>query len=149
MTLARRWFKKLPPDNAQHPRRATTNVTGSLRLTKAGHPIDFRTYFRDSFFRGLPWGPDTRPQRAGGEAVEVDFTVSLPGQPEKKARLLVAHDPRRVAGQNNFATSVHWGELMPDMRATDYTDYFVTLERYSDDSFRLVIAPTETGPFVA
>lgn len=149
LTVARRWFKKLPPDNAQHPRRAGTNVTGSLRLTKAGHPIDFRTYFRDSFFRGLSWGPDPRPQRAGGEAVEVDFIVSLPGQPDKTARLLVAHDPRREAGQNNFSTSVHWGELMPDMRATDYTGYIVTLERYSDDSFKLVIAPTETGPFVA
>jgi len=148
-TVTRRWFKKLPPDNAQHPRRANTNVTGSLRLTKARHPIDFRSYFRDSFFGGLPWGPDTRPQRAGGEAVEVDFIVSLPGQPDKVARLLVAHDQRREAGQNNFATSIHWGDLMPDMRATDYTDFVVTLERHSDDSFRLVIAPTETGPFVA
>lgn len=148
-TVSRRWFKKLPPDNAQHPRRATTNVTGSLRLTKAKHPIDFRTYFRDSLFGGRPWGPDTRPQRAGGEAVEVDFSVSLPGQPDKTARLLVAHDARREAGQNNFATSIHWGELMPDMRATDYTGYVVTIERYTDDSFRLVIAPTETGLFVA
>jgi hypothetical protein len=148
-TLARRWFKTLPNADAQHPARATTKVTGALRLTKAKHPINVRMYFRDSFFGGLPWAADTRPLRAGGEAVEVDFTVSLPGQPDMKARLLVAHDTRREAGQRNFSTSIHWGDLMPDMRATDYTGYVVTLERYGDDSFRLVIAPAETGPFVA
>jgi hypothetical protein len=110
-------------------------------------PIDFRTWFRVALFGGLPWGAD--PRRPGGESVEVEFVVSLPGQPDKTVRLRAAHDPRREAGQNNFSTTIHWGELMPDMHATDYTGQVVTLERYSDDTYRLTIARVETGPFLA
>jgi HKD family nuclease len=145
-TVTRRWTKVLPPDNAQHPRNTGTNVTGSLRLTKAGHPIDFRTWFRRSLFGSMPWGPN--PDRAG-EALDVEFVVSLPGQSDKTVRLRVAHDPARESGQNNFATTIHWGDLMPDLRATDYTGQVVTIERYSDDTFRLTIAPTPVGPLVA
>jgi hypothetical protein len=134
--------------DAQHPTRRTTHETGALRLTKAHHPIAQGTYFRQTFFDGLPWDPDTRPRRAGGEAVEVPFEASLLGRPPYVVRLLVAHDPKRESGQHNFATSIHWGELMDELHAADYTGQVVTLERCTDRTFRLNIGPTETGPFV-
>jgi hypothetical protein len=148
-TVVRRWFKQLMRADAQQPLSSSTNVTGSLRLTQFEHPIDQGTYFRNSLFGGLPWAPDTRPRRAGGEAVEVEFDVRLPGRAPRKVALLVAHDPSREAGQGNFSTSIHWGPLMPDMQGTDFTGQTVSIERLSDDTFRLSIAPAATGPFVA
>lgn len=147
--IVRRWFKRLPRADAQRPDSPGTNVTGALRLTQARLPIDQRTYFRDVFFRGLPWGPDTRPSRRGpGEFVELSFIVQFDGAPARMARLRVVHDPRRVAGQNNFATSIHWGELMPELAARNYTGDYVTIERMADDTFRLSVGPVPSGPFL-
>jgi hypothetical protein len=144
----RRWFKPLPPGDAQHPTRPDTHPTFALRLTQAHHPIDQTTYFRHLFFGSLPWRPDERPRRTGGEVTDVEFRITLPGRPPQTATLLVAHDPKRVAGQGNFATSIHWGVLTDALRAVDYTGQIVTLERFSDGTFGLTIGPTATGDFL-
>jgi hypothetical protein len=145
----RRWFKRLPKADAQHPAQATTNVTGALRLTQARHPIDQRTYFRNTFFADLPWAADMRPRRAGGEAVTLQVEVHLPGSAPRTANLLIAHDLSRVSGQGNFSTSIHWGVLQADMFATDYTGKVVTLERLADGTCRLTIADGATGAFIS
>ena len=59
-TVAKRWWKALSASDAQHPPRPTSAVTGNLRLSKAGHPIDHKTYFRRDFF-GMPSG--SQPMR--------------------------------------------------------------------------------------
>lgn len=144
--VARRWFKRMPASDAQHPPLATSNITGALRLTQAGHPIDQRTYFRNEFFGVVAWGPD--PDRAGGEVVWVDFDVVLGGRTLGVVELAVVHDSRRVAGQGNFATTIKWGELLDEMRSGNYVDDFVTLERTAANAFYLIVAAAPPGPFI-
>jgi HKD family nuclease len=145
VAVARRWFKRMPASDAQHPPLATSNITGALRLTQAGHPIDQRTYFRNEFFGGLGWGPD--PDRAGGEIVWVDFDVVVAGRRRGVVALAVVHDPSRVSGQGNFATTIKWGALLDEIRSGNYVDDFVTLERITPSDFRLVVSGAPAGPF--
>jgi len=38
-----------------HPPTLGSNPTGNLKLTQAGHNIDWRTYFRYEMFGDLDW----------------------------------------------------------------------------------------------
>lgn len=146
LAVIRRWFKRMPASDAQRPPRPNSNITGALRLTRAGHPIDQRTYFRDEFFRGAAWRPD--PERPGGEVTDIDFDVVVGTAVIGQTGLRVVHDPRRVAGQGNFATTIRWGPLIETLRAGNYVGQHVTLEQLDDGTYRLIVAPTPTGSFM-
>lgn len=142
--VVKRWFKKLPPSDAQHPPNVNSNPTGVLRLVRARHPIDQSTYFRYDFFENANWVPVTRRRRNRDEALIV-FEVVIDGQDLGEIELLVDHDPLREAGQSNYSSALHWGDISHQLVGNNCTGYFVILERLDDGQFRLEIARDDPG----
>ncbi len=106
------WQKiSLPPSDVQ---RQTGNVTGGLRLTQArwsvnDNPIDQTTYFRNDVFGNLTWREwRTLPY---SERTEADFDFYVLGESYGIHQLMISHKPSGEAGQHNYTTILHWGEL--------------------------------------
>lgn len=145
--VTRRWYRRMSPSDAQHPPGADTAVTGNLKLNRAGHPIDQTTYFRNDFFGGFTWTSEATP-RGPKETTIVPFSTVISGNDLGSFDLTIDHKETREAGQGNVTTWLHWGSLSPVMRATDYTDSYLVLERLADDSFHLEITPQEPVGFI-
>ncbi len=128
------WWKRLSASDAQHPPSSASAPTGNLRLSKAGHPIDWRTYFRRDFFGSEQW---RKTQVSGHQAEEasVRFDVVLGGQSLGEVDILIDYATHREADQNNVPTVLHWGALGEHMRATDFTGFYVVLSKLGDGSF--------------
>ncbi len=137
-TITARWFKRLDQSGAQQPPNVGTNPTGVLRLTKSVFPIDWRTYFRQQFFGSGNWRRTRVSGQPADEAV-VPFEVTIDGRYLGTRRLTVSHAPHREAGQANVTTVLHWDDLMPTLRAKDYTGYWVVLARTDDGRFQLSV----------
>jgi len=106
------WQKiNLPASDVQ---RQTGNVTGGLRLTQArwnvdDNPIDQTTYFRNDVFGNLAWREwRTSPY---SERTEADFDINILGESYGIHQLMISHKPSGEAGQHNYTTILHWGEL--------------------------------------
>jgi HKD family nuclease len=106
------WQKtNLPASDVQ---RQTGNVTGGLRLTQArwsvnDNPIDQTTYFRNEVFGNLVWREwRTTPY---SERTEADFDINILGESYGIHQLMISHKPSGEAGQHNYTTILHWGEL--------------------------------------
>lgn len=111
------WQKtKLPASDVQ---RQTGNVIGGLRLTKAGwevggNLIDQTTYFRKDVFGNLSWSAwKTKPY---SEKTEAAFDVYLLGKSYGIHKLMISHKPSGEAGQHNYTTILHWGDLAETIR---------------------------------
>jgi HKD family nuclease len=111
------WQKtRLPASDVQ---RQTGNVTGGLRLTKAGwevggNLIDQTTYFRNDIFGHLVWSAwKTKPH---SEKAKAKFDVYLLGQSYGIHELMISHKPSGEAGQHNYTTILHWGDLAETIR---------------------------------
>lgn len=133
------WWKRLSASDAQHPPAAGSAPTGNLRLSKAGHSIDWRTYFRRDFFGGRSW---TEGAVSGlpAEEVTVTFHVIIDGEDLGAMGLRIDHAPHREADQNNVPTVLHWGALGEWLRATNYTDHYIALTKFADDRYNLEIS---------
>lgn len=134
--LAARWSKVLPRGDAQHPAPGS-NPTGNVRLTKARHDIDWRTWFRRTLFSPATWRHDVDRQGNRIERATIPFDVTIAGISLGTISLDVTHAPHRESGQANHTTVLHWGPLMSVVRSTDYTRNTLTLERHSDGSYKL------------
>ncbi len=135
------WTKVLPASDAQHPPSAGSNPLGNARLTQAGHRIPWLTWFREDLFGPAKW---TKGKDRHGNDVEtamVPFAVTIAGKSHGTVELQVDHASHRESEQHNHATVLHWDSLGPVLRATDYTGRILTLQRMSDGSYRLDIAP--------
>ena len=106
------WQKtKLPASDVQ---RQKGHVTGVLRLSQAkwevnGNVIDQTTYFRDVIFKQLSWSIwKTEPYN---EKAEAKFDVYILGYKYGVHELMISHKPGGEAGQGNYTTSLHWGDL--------------------------------------
>jgi hypothetical protein len=143
--VQKRWFKQLSRSDAQHPPRAGSKVTGALRMSKANHPIDWRTYFRREFFSGLKWDSELSRNHMSVEYARVPFYVLIDGQAIGEYECRIDHAPHREQDQSNVPTDLKWGPLMPVIRATDYTGDYVIIERLNDGSYRLEITPNDPG----
>jgi hypothetical protein len=141
--VSKRWFKELPNSDAQHPQ--TGNPTGALRLTKAKHPIDWRTYFRHDFFAGANWQTTLSQHGQPLDYANVTFDVVINGSALGARTLRVDHAPHREKGQSNVPTDLKWGNLSPNLLGTDYTGYWVVLERLANGGFRLEITAVDPG----
>lgn len=141
--VSKRWFKKLPNSDAQHPQ--TGNATGALRLTEAGHPIDWRTYFRHDFFAGENWQTTQSQHGQPLDFAIVTFDVVIDGHAFGARTLRVDHAPHREQGQSNVPTDLKWGNLSPTLLGTSYKGYWVVLERLGNGGYRLEITPTNPG----
>ena len=111
------WRRTLSRSDAQKT-AGRTNPTGCLRFVKARRlnpkRIDQRTFFRNEVFGRFRWNVvETDPYE---EATVVPFHVTLNGKPLGVFELQIRHKPSRESGQNNYTTSLHWGELMSVVR---------------------------------
>ncbi|HEX6782507.1 MAG TPA: phospholipase D family protein [Solirubrobacterales bacterium] len=139
----RRWFKMLPPSDAQQLPEHSSD-TGAVTLVKAGHPIKAGTYFRDEFFGEEVWS-----NNAGEKAeARVEFELSINGLAKSSQTLTLVHDPRFESDQGNRTTLLRWGPLNEYLRARDLSGEYLTLEAFSDGSYRLIIAAEPAGEFL-
>ncbi len=143
--IARRWFKQLDNTAAQQVKSANSNPTGNLRLSQEDAPVDHKVYFRDDFFGGLPWTPTDGKESE--QEVIVRFQTWIDGQDHGMQDLRISHDPRRIAGQGNVPTVLHWGPIGKILRETNYVGHFINLERTENGDFFLIISPSSRGDF--
>lgn len=108
------WEKSnLPPSDVQ---RQTGNPTGGMRLTQArfrdssGSVIDQTTYFRQTVFGSLSWRRDAIG-RVAKDVTRTPFHVVLLGRDYGVVTLEISDKPSGEAGQGNYTSILHWGEL--------------------------------------
>ncbi|MDP2233480.1 MAG: phospholipase D family protein [Actinomycetota bacterium] len=137
--VALAWSKVLQSSDAQQV-GANTNPTGKLRLAKAGHDIDHKTWFREVFFDGAQWTTEMRGNRPY-EVATVPFEVTIDGASMGVKNLVVDHAPHRVADQNNVPTVLAWGhDIGRVLVGTSHVGDSVTLEKTVEGTFKLTIA---------
>lgn len=147
-SVVRRWSRDLDNTAAQQVLSSSSNPTGNLRLTQAGHGLRHETYFYRDLFGGLPWTPT--PGKITEQEVLVDFDSVIGGVALGIETLRISHDPSRISGQANVPSVLHWGSTLGAMmRGTNFVGQFITIERLADGSFRLAVGPAPTGPFIA
>ncbi|HEV7563735.1 MAG TPA: phospholipase D family protein [Solirubrobacterales bacterium] len=134
------WTKVLPASDAQHPPSAGSNPLGNARLTQAGHRIPWLTWFREDLFGPAKWVVGKDRHGNDIETAMVPFAVTIAGKSHGTVALQVDHASHRESEQHNHATVLHWDSLGPVLRATDYTDHVLTLQRMSNGSYRLDIS---------
>ena len=140
-TVVATWSKPMSRADAQQPASAGTNPTGLLRLAKAGHDIDHRTWFRQTLFGSVPWSPQVDREGNPIEVASVPFVVTINGASVGTFNLLVDHAPHREEQQDNVTTILHWGrEMGAILRGTSYYQKTVTISRLSDGTYRLDIS---------
>lgn len=137
------WAKKLPSSDAQQV-TGSTNPTGKLRLAKARHSIDPKTFFRDDLFSAATWQAEVRSDGKTYEVALVDFEVTIGRRPLGTLTLKVDHALHRVAGQANVPTVLSWGsDLGKELRQHNHTDDWVVIERDARGRFSLKIQATK------
>lgn len=132
------WSKTLSASDAQRTPNLNSNPTGNVRLTKGNTDLDWRTYFRHHMFSNVNWA--VRP--GGGahtEVAEVAMNVIMQGRILGSHTLRLSYAPAREAGQNNHTTVLHWGALIQPLLALDLTGARLTLNRFGDDTFELLL----------
>ncbi len=144
----KRWTKELTHSDAQQKNAAATKVTGNLKLTEAGHPINHTTYFRNDFFGSLAWSGQVKTKGTLESAtVEVELIVN--GVSQGVYEMVVDHADFRISDQSNVPTWLKWRSASAYMKSHDHVGDWVSLERMTDATYRLQIAPAATGPFIA
>jgi hypothetical protein len=139
-TIVESWSKELSRADAQQPTSPGTNPTGVLRLSKAGHDINWRTWFRQLLYGSATWAATTDSHGNPTETATIPMEVSILGVSHGAVNVRVDHAPHREAGQHNVPTILHWGTTLGAiLRATDYTGRKVSLSWMSDGSYRLEI----------
>ena len=133
-----RWEKQLSRSDAQVKTQGWP--VPYIRLTRSGHASDTQTWFRNTFFAGIPW----KLGHFGSHAVEeafVTFNVQMPGQTPKARKLMVTHDNRREqTGKSTPNTWVHWDDATRnELRANNYAGRKIILERAQNGAFSLII----------
>ena len=146
--VVRRWSRDLDNTAAQRVLGSSSNPTGNLRLTQAGHGLRHETYFYQDLFGGLPWAPTSG--KVTEQEVLVDFDCVIGGTALGIVTLRISHDPGRISGQANVPSVLHWGPTLSAMlRGTNFVGQFISIERLADGSFRLTISAAPTGAFIA
>jgi HKD family nuclease len=110
----------LPASSVQ---RQPGNPTGGLRLVQAGWKIgekiiDQTTYFRYDVFGQLNWSKGILAPKAR-EAARATFVVNILGKNYGQHELTISHKPSGEAGQGNYTTMLHWGDLGEIVRKLD------------------------------
>jgi hypothetical protein len=116
------WKKKALP--ASDVQRQPGNPTGGVRLTQAGWEvkgkrIDQTTYFKDEVFGKQEWHLVAYRQAQPQSDTHVLFSVEILGHDYGIHTLRVSHKPSGEAGQGNYTTMLHWGELAETIHNLD------------------------------
>ena len=128
------WQKiKLPASDAQ---RQIGNITGGLRLTQAGWKvsgnfIDQTNYFRNTIFGHLNW--HTWKTKPYSEKAEANFYIEILGKNYGIHQLTISHKPSGEAGQHNYTTILHWGDLTETIRQLNLVGRTFSLYAPSDN----------------
>jgi HKD family nuclease len=116
------WQKSNLPNSDAQQTRDGSNPTGGLRLTQAGwtidgDEIDQTTYFRNDIFGNLVW----MEWRASpySEKAETNFDIYILGTSYGVHNLTISHKPSGEAGQGNYTTILHWGDLIDIIRQSN------------------------------
>jgi HKD family nuclease len=110
------WEKKLAKSDVQSQ---TGHPTGVVRLTQAkwrvdGELINWITYFRRELFGRFPWR--TAKNHPFVEETDVAFDITVSRVTLGVRRLRISDKPSGEAGQGNYTSSLHWGDLAEDIR---------------------------------
>lgn len=133
------WAKRLPSSDAQQV-TGSTNPTGKLRLAKARHDIDPKTFFRSELFAPATWQAEVRSDGKTYEVALVDFEVAIGNKSLGTLTLKVDHALHRVADQANVATVLSWGsELGKELRKKNHVDHWVVIEGDAQGRYSLKI----------
>ncbi len=80
----------------------------------------------------------------------VNFDSTIDGASLGMVTVRVSHDPNRISGQANVPSLLHWGPILgAQLRARNLVGQYISIERLTDETFRLVIEASPTGPFIA
>lgn len=145
LEVTKRWYKKLDGTAAQQPPNPNTNPTGNLRLSQEEFAIDHTKYFREVFFGGLDWAPTVKDFDT--QEVWVPMQTVVANDYLGNVNIRISYAKKRIAGQGNVSTVLHWGDLSFRMRSNNYQGMYVTLERAVGNRFSLTIAGQPTGEF--
>jgi hypothetical protein len=136
--VALRWFKRMSAADAQRPTNPNSNTTGNLKLARAGHDIDQKTFFRYEMFGSANWSTEQRSRGSFEEAI-VPFEVIFAGVDLGQINLKIDHAEFRIANQGNVPTWLHWGALRERLQSSNYTQSWVIIERRLDGTYVLEI----------
>lgn len=133
------WSKNLSTTDAQQP--TSGGLVPYLRLTRSSlKDEDFQTWFRDAFFDGAAWKPDTFGRETDIESCQVDMSVSINGVKLGKRAFTITHGPNRQEKHNTPNTWLHWPpDLQVVLHENDTTGWPVTMTRHTNGSFSLDI----------
>ena len=129
------WSKVLSATDAQHPPRVGSNPTGNLRLVKAGHDINHRTFFRRELFGHLIWTVSADSRGNSIELAEASVEVTVNGNNYGQVTFIIDHAPHREAGQDNHTTVLHWGDFTGVLTQTNLTDRTLVIENRTGDLY--------------
>ncbi len=136
-------MKRLDNTAAQQVKSVRSNATGNLRLSREDAAVDHKKYFREDFFGGLPWAPTDGKESE--QEVVVGFRTWIDGYDLSIQELRISHDARRISGQGNVPTVLHWGPLARVLRDTNYVGLYVSLERLDNGDYNLIISHASRG----
>lgn len=144
--VVKRWFKRLPPADAQQ--LVGSSPSNTMTLVQAGHPIERSTYFRDVFFADCAWRPsETRGGSQVREMTTIECEMIVSGSSLGIELLDVRHTPGYDAGQANRTSELAWRDFGAYLRLHDLTGRFATVERTTSGRYRVTIDAAPTGPF--
>lgn len=145
--LISRWYKTLGKIDAQQP--GAGHPSNTMTLVQAKHDIDHTTYFRDTFFQGAHWEESATKSGKSREVARVKFEVLLDEIDMGEHIFEIRHTPAYDSGQGNRTTELVWDKsLGTHLHGHDLTGQIVSLEKYSDERYRLIIALEPSGEFV-
>lgn len=146
LEVVKRWFKQMNRSDAQQRPNPNTNPTGVLRLAQGDFAIDHTKYFHEVFFAGYDWTPTARDAEI--DEIWLPFQTVVAGDYLGEVNIRISYAAKRIAGQGNISTVLHWGDLGLRMRENDYQGMYVTLERAVGSKFALTIAVAPPGEFL-
>jgi hypothetical protein len=135
---AAEWSKALSPSDAQ--RKKTGNQRGGVTLVKAGHPIDWKTYFRVEFFKSAHWTVDPKQPGKKREHCYIPFEVDFLGKSLGPIEIEISHEKGRESGQSNYTSELHLGPVLTAaFKAQDVTGRLLRLARDTTGGFSLSV----------
>lgn len=137
-----RWWKELTPSDVLR-KPESSHQRNYVALSKAGHEIDFKTWFRQELFGGLDWSAQTMHTGNLKEVTLVPFEVVVDGESVGTYELRVDHAEARIANQNNSPTYLNWSGMIELIRASDFRHWWLELARLEDQTFRLRLSREE------
>lgn len=125
------WRKVLSASDAQNT-SGNTNAVGGIRLTQAKFKVNAKVIDQTSYFRKVVFGGQAWKQKKKTPFEEntfIDTEVIIKGKSHGIRSLEVSHKPSGEAGQGNYTTQIHWGDMNPTIKASHLTG--MTLDLYA------------------